>query len=73
MSKQIGYHVTSIKKGELGELSKVQEELDEAFDALKQNNPVIGFIRTVRLARCRRSLSIEVSSKRLSSKLDCNA
>jgi hypothetical protein len=28
-----GYHTTCIKKGVLGDLSKVQEELDEAKDA----------------------------------------
>lgn len=28
-----GYHVTDIKKGEIGELSKVHEELEEAIDA----------------------------------------
>ena len=32
----MGYHITEIKKGELGELSKIQEELDEAVDAEKQ-------------------------------------
>lgn len=28
-----GYHVSEIKKGTLGELSKIQEELDELRDA----------------------------------------
>lgn len=32
-AQTVGYHITTIKKGELGELSKVQEELDEAVDA----------------------------------------
>lgn len=31
-----GYHLTEITKGTLGELSKIREELDEAFDAERQ-------------------------------------
>ena len=31
-----GYHLRPIPKGTLGELSKVQEELDEALDAQEQ-------------------------------------
>ena len=31
-----GYHLRRITKGELGELSKIQEELDEAKDAAAQ-------------------------------------
>lgn len=31
-----GYHVTSIARGTFGELSKIQEELDEAKDAEEQ-------------------------------------
>lgn len=34
---KVGYHLTDIKKGELGELSKIQEELDELKDAVKQD------------------------------------
>lgn len=36
-----GYHVNEISKGVFGELSKVQEELDEAWDALEQDCPVM--------------------------------
>lgn len=32
----MGYHISKIKRGVYGELSKVQEELDEAIDAEKQ-------------------------------------
>lgn len=32
----MGYHFARIKKGELGELSKVREELEEALDAYAQ-------------------------------------
>lgn len=31
-----GYHLAKIKKGELGEISKIQEELDELRDAETQ-------------------------------------
>ena len=34
--KSHGYHISSIPKGELGELSKVHEELLEALDAEAQ-------------------------------------
>lgn len=32
----MGYHISKIEKGTFGELSKIKEELDEAFDAEKQ-------------------------------------
>lgn len=37
----MGYHTKQIKKGELGELSKVQEELDELMDAHEQGVQVL--------------------------------
>jgi len=37
----MGYHIKEITKGELGELSKVNEELQEALDAEEQKNPVM--------------------------------
>lgn len=36
-----GYHLTEITKGTLGELSKIQEELDEAKDALAQASEIL--------------------------------
>ena len=33
----MSYHLKKIKKGELGKISKVQEEVDEYKDAIKQN------------------------------------
>lgn len=37
MSSDIkGYHITTITKGEIGKLSKIQEELYEALDAEQQ-------------------------------------
>lgn len=35
------YHVTEIAKGELGEVSKIQEELDELKDSLAQGCTVM--------------------------------
>lgn len=37
MSDRPGYHIASIKKGDLGRISKIQEELDELKDAEDQN------------------------------------
>lgn len=36
-----GYHLSDIPRGEIGELSKVQEELLEALDAERQRNPLM--------------------------------
>lgn len=36
-----GYHLMAIEKGELGELSKIQEELHEALDAQTQNAKIM--------------------------------
>lgn len=36
-----GYHLVAIEKGELGELSKIQEELHEAVDAQNQDVKVM--------------------------------
>lgn len=41
VKKGAGYHLTEIKKGQLGELSKIQEELDEARDAEAQSNRIM--------------------------------
>jgi hypothetical protein len=39
-----GYHLAEIKKGELGELSKIQEELDELKDAEAQGVKVMQLV-----------------------------
>lgn len=39
-----GYHVAEIKRGVLGELSKIQEELDELADAVKQGSSVMQLV-----------------------------
>ncbi|MFA5489709.1 MAG: hypothetical protein WC284_10880 [Candidimonas sp.] len=39
--KSSKWHFKAIKKGTLGELSKIQEELDEAIDAHENNQKVM--------------------------------
>ena len=41
MTDNPGYHVNHITQGQLGELSKVQEELEEALDAETQQSAVM--------------------------------
>lgn len=40
----IGYHLTDIKKGKIGEISKIQEELDELADARLQGSKIMELI-----------------------------
>lgn len=46
MAKELkpGYHITAIHKGEIGELSKIQEELDELKDACKQQVKIMELV-----------------------------
>jgi hypothetical protein len=37
----MSYHLQAIPKGQYGELSKIREEVEEAIDAEKQNNPIM--------------------------------
>lgn len=37
----MGYHKSEIKKGILGEYSKIQEEFEELTDAVEQDNPIL--------------------------------
>lgn len=39
-----GYHITPIKKGELGKLSKIQEEVDELVDAEQQGSRIMQLV-----------------------------
>lgn len=39
-----GYHLSPIQKGVLGELSKVQEELDELKDAHEQGDRILALV-----------------------------
>lgn len=43
-SQKIGYHVTKIPKGEVGEFSKIEEELLEAKDAQKQGCKIMELV-----------------------------
>jgi len=37
----MGYHLREIKKGEFGEISKIEEELDELKESLEQGNKIM--------------------------------
>jgi len=37
----MGYHLREIKKGKFGEISKIEEELDELKEALEQDNRIM--------------------------------
>lgn len=40
----MGYHKRKIKKGKVGEFSKIQEEFEELADAIEQENPVLQLV-----------------------------
>lgn len=40
----MSYHLVPIKKGVLGEASKIQEELDELMDAEVQENKILALV-----------------------------
>ncbi len=44
MNIEFGYHLSDIKKGKFGELSKIEEELLELKDALLQNNKIMTLV-----------------------------
>lgn len=39
-----GYHLRDIKRGEIGELSKIEEELEELKDALEQESKIMALV-----------------------------
>lgn len=39
-----GYHITAIKRGEVGEISKIREELDELDDAAQQGVRIMALV-----------------------------
>lgn len=43
-NKQPGYHIAEIPKGELGKISKIQEELDELKDAIAQGSDIMAAV-----------------------------
>lgn len=40
----MGYHITKIQRGEIGKISKIQEELDELKDAALQGSKVMELV-----------------------------
>ena len=40
----MGYHIKQIKKGVLGEVSKIREELEELEDALEQDCKIMAVV-----------------------------
>lgn len=44
MSNKAGYHLTEISKGKIGEISKIQEELDELKDAALQKSKIMELV-----------------------------
>ena len=42
--KAVGYHLTEIPQGKYGEVSKIQEELAELQDAIKQGNKILALV-----------------------------
>lgn len=40
----MGYHIKEIERGELGEPSKIREELEEFMDAIDQNCSVMALL-----------------------------
>jgi hypothetical protein len=40
----MGYHIKKIKKGVLGEISKIEEELDELKDSIDQNIKIMAAV-----------------------------
>ncbi len=45
----MGYHITEIKKGTLGETSKIVEEFEEFLDGIKQENKLLQLCELVDL------------------------
>jgi hypothetical protein len=44
MSNKAGYHLENISKGQIGEISKIQEELDELKDAALQKSKIMELV-----------------------------
>lgn len=43
-NNDVGYHIDNITKGTIGEISKIQEELDELKDAQKQGSKIMELV-----------------------------
>lgn len=44
MSNKEGYHITSITRGVFGEVSKIEEEVQELKDAVRQNSKIMALV-----------------------------
>lgn len=44
LNKPKGYHTTFIKKGVFGEVTKIEEEVQELQDAIKQKNKIMALV-----------------------------
>jgi hypothetical protein len=44
MENKMGYHLREIKKGTIGEASKIEEEFFEFKDAIEQDNKVMALV-----------------------------
>jgi hypothetical protein len=42
--QKIGYHLKEIKKGQIGEISKIKEEIEELEDAMKQDAKIMALV-----------------------------
>lgn len=40
----VGYHLNYIKRGEFGEVSKIEEEVRELLDSIEQNNKIMALV-----------------------------
>lgn len=56
----MGYHIAEIKKGVLGQPSKIQEELDELNDAIRQDNTILAACELADLYGALRAAAIEL-------------
>lgn len=65
----MGYHIREIKKGVLGETSKIREELCELEDALDQDNRILAAVEmsdlygALRLCAMKHGFSMEDLAK----------
>ena len=63
LNPKYGYHNVRIKRGVLGEISKIQEELDELKDAEKQGVKILIFCELADLFGAIRAYAIKYGLK----------
>ena len=73
----MGYHKSKIKKGVLGQSSKIQEELDELVDAEKQKCKILVHVELSdlygALEKCAQNYGLEMSDLKQMSDLTSKA